>query len=176
VIGTLSSSLWRWPSWLSPRWDCPGALPPPFGRRTTAPPTSRRRAAEPPPRAARAEPAAAPSPLRLPRPKPKPKPKPSQSHSAPRPRTAAASRRPGLQWSRGRLRSAHRRGTWESLEEALIRRRRVSTTACCWTSCGQGASREISGGDDLLEPRHSIRQLLDSVGSRHCASKAGRPP
>ena len=59
--------------------------------------------------------------------------------------------------------------TWESLEEALIRADvGVTTTSVLLDDLrGKVLSKEISGGDDLLEALGaSIRQLLDSVGSR----------
>jgi fused signal recognition particle receptor len=59
--------------------------------------------------------------------------------------------------------------TWESLEEALIRADvGVSTTGVLLDEMrAKVQTREISGGDDLLEALGaSIRQLLDSVGSR----------
>jgi fused signal recognition particle receptor len=59
--------------------------------------------------------------------------------------------------------------TWESLEEALIRADvGVSTTGVLLDELrAKVQTREISGGDDLLEALGtSIRQLLDSVGSR----------
>jgi fused signal recognition particle receptor len=59
--------------------------------------------------------------------------------------------------------------TWESLEEALIRADvGVVTTGVLLDDLrAKVQSREISGGDDLLEALGaSIRQLLDSVGSR----------
>jgi fused signal recognition particle receptor len=59
--------------------------------------------------------------------------------------------------------------TWESLEEALIRADvGVSTTGILLDELrAKVQTREISGGDDLLEALGtSIRQLLDSVGSR----------
>ncbi len=59
--------------------------------------------------------------------------------------------------------------TWESLEEALIRADvGVVTTGVLLDELrAKVQSREISGGDDLLEALGaSIRQLLDSVGSR----------
>jgi fused signal recognition particle receptor len=59
--------------------------------------------------------------------------------------------------------------TWESLEEALIRADvGVSTTAALLDELrAKVLTREISGGDDLLGALGtSIRQLLDSVGSR----------
>jgi fused signal recognition particle receptor len=59
--------------------------------------------------------------------------------------------------------------TWESLEEALIRADvGVSTTGVLLDELrSKVQTKEISGGDDLLEALGtSIRQLLDSVGSR----------
>ena len=59
--------------------------------------------------------------------------------------------------------------TWESLEEALIRADvGVSTTTVLLDELREKVStKEISGGDDLLAALGaSIRQLLDSVGSR----------
>jgi fused signal recognition particle receptor len=59
--------------------------------------------------------------------------------------------------------------TWESLEEALIRADvGVSTTGVLLDELrAKVQTREISGGDDLLEALGtSIRHLLDSVGSR----------
>jgi len=59
--------------------------------------------------------------------------------------------------------------TWESLEEALIRADVgvVTTSVLLDDLRAKVQSREISGGDDLLEALGaSIRQLLDSVGSR----------
>jgi fused signal recognition particle receptor len=59
--------------------------------------------------------------------------------------------------------------TWESLEEALIRADvGVSTTGVLLDELrAKVQTREINGGDDLLEALGtSIRQLLDSVGSR----------
>jgi fused signal recognition particle receptor len=59
--------------------------------------------------------------------------------------------------------------TWESLEEALIRADvGVTTTGILLDELrAKVQTREISGGDDLLEALGtSIRQLLDSVGSR----------
>ena len=59
--------------------------------------------------------------------------------------------------------------TWESLEEALIRADvGVSTTGVLLDELrAKVQTKEISGGDDLLEALGaSIRQLLDSVGSR----------
>jgi len=59
--------------------------------------------------------------------------------------------------------------TWESLEEALIRADvGVSTTGVLLDELrAKVQTREVSGGDDLLETLGtSIRQLLDSVGSR----------
>jgi fused signal recognition particle receptor len=59
--------------------------------------------------------------------------------------------------------------TWESLEEALIRADvGVTTTSVLLDDLrAKVLSKEISGGDDLLEALGaSIRQLLDSVGSR----------
>ncbi|HEX4434424.1 MAG TPA: signal recognition particle-docking protein FtsY [Acidimicrobiales bacterium] len=59
--------------------------------------------------------------------------------------------------------------TWESLEEALIRADvGVGTTAVLLDELrAKVQTREISGGDDLLEALGaSIRHLLDSVGSR----------
>jgi fused signal recognition particle receptor len=59
--------------------------------------------------------------------------------------------------------------TWESLEEALIRADvGVVTTGVLLDDLrAKVQSRAISGGDDLLEALGtSIRQLLDSVGSR----------
>jgi fused signal recognition particle receptor len=59
--------------------------------------------------------------------------------------------------------------TWESLEEALIRADvGVTTTDVLLEELrAKVQSKEISGGDDLLEALGtSIRQLLESVGSR----------
>ncbi len=59
--------------------------------------------------------------------------------------------------------------TWEALEEALIRADvGVSTTGILLDELrAKVQTREISGGDDLLEALSaSIRHLLDSVGSR----------
>jgi fused signal recognition particle receptor len=59
--------------------------------------------------------------------------------------------------------------TWESLEEALIRADvGVTTTGILLDELrAKVQTREISGGDDLLEALGtSIRHLLDSVGSR----------
>jgi fused signal recognition particle receptor len=59
--------------------------------------------------------------------------------------------------------------TWESLEEALIRADVgvVTTSVLLDDLRAKVQSREISGGDDLLEALGaSIRHLLDSVGSR----------
>jgi fused signal recognition particle receptor len=59
--------------------------------------------------------------------------------------------------------------TWESLEEALIRADvGVTTTSVLLDDLrAKVLSKEISGGGDLLEALGaSIRQLLDSVGSR----------
>jgi fused signal recognition particle receptor len=59
--------------------------------------------------------------------------------------------------------------TWESLEEALIRADvGVTTTNVLLDELrAKVQSKEISGGDDLLEALGaSIRQLLESVGSR----------
>jgi fused signal recognition particle receptor len=59
--------------------------------------------------------------------------------------------------------------TWESLEEALIRADvGVTTTGILLDELrAKVQTREISGGDDLLQALGtSIRQLLDSVGSR----------
>ena len=59
--------------------------------------------------------------------------------------------------------------TWESVEEALIRADVgvVTTSVLLDDLRAKVQSREISGGDDLLEALGaSIRQLLDSVGSR----------
>jgi fused signal recognition particle receptor len=59
--------------------------------------------------------------------------------------------------------------TWESLEEALIRADvGVATTGVLLDELrAKVQTREISGGDDLLEALGaSIRHLLDSVGSR----------
>ncbi len=59
--------------------------------------------------------------------------------------------------------------TWESLEEALIRADvGVSTTGALLDELrAKVQTKEISGGDDLLAALGaSIRQLLDSVGSR----------
>jgi fused signal recognition particle receptor len=59
--------------------------------------------------------------------------------------------------------------TWESLEEALIRADvGVTTTNVLLDELrAKVLSREINGGDDLLEALGaSIRQLLESVGSR----------
>ena len=59
--------------------------------------------------------------------------------------------------------------TWEALEEALIRADvGVSTTGILLDELrAKVQTREISGGDDLLEALGaSIRHLLDSVGSR----------
>jgi len=59
--------------------------------------------------------------------------------------------------------------TWESLEEALIRADvGVSTTGVLLDELrAKVQTKEISGGDDLLEALGaSIRHLLDSVGSR----------
>ena len=59
--------------------------------------------------------------------------------------------------------------TWESLEEALIRADvGVTTTNVLLDELrAKVQSREINGGDDLLEALGaSIRQLLESVGSR----------
>jgi fused signal recognition particle receptor len=59
--------------------------------------------------------------------------------------------------------------TWESLEEALIRADvGVATTNALLDGLrAKVQSKEISGGDDLLEALGaSIRQLLDAVGSR----------
>jgi len=59
--------------------------------------------------------------------------------------------------------------TWESLEEALIRADvGVTTTGVLLDELrAKVQTKEISGGDDLLQALGtSIRQLLDSVGSR----------
>ena len=59
--------------------------------------------------------------------------------------------------------------TWESLEEALIRADvGVTTTGVLLDDLrAKVQTKEISGGDDLLQALGtSIRQLLDSVGSR----------
>ena len=59
--------------------------------------------------------------------------------------------------------------TWESVEEALIRADVgvVTTSVLLDDLRAKVQSRQISGGDDLLEALGaSIRQLLDSVGSR----------
>jgi fused signal recognition particle receptor len=59
--------------------------------------------------------------------------------------------------------------TWESLEEALIRADvGVNTTAALLDELrAKVQAKEISGGDDLVAALSaSIRQLLDSVGSR----------
>ena len=67
--------------------------------------------------------------------------------------------------------------TWESLEEALIRADvGVATTNVLLDDLrAKVQSKEISGGDDLLEARRLlIRQLLDSAGSWDCVSTDGR--
>jgi fused signal recognition particle receptor len=70
--------------------------------------------------------------------------------------------------------------TWESLEEALIRADvGVATTNVLLDDLrAKVQSKEIGGGDDLLEALGaSIRQLLDSVGSRALRfdGREGRP-
>ena len=70
--------------------------------------------------------------------------------------------------------------TWDSLEEALIRADvGVSTTNVLLDELrAKVASKEVKGGDDLLEAlRHSIRQLLEGAGSRelHFEGRDGQP-
>jgi fused signal recognition particle receptor len=70
--------------------------------------------------------------------------------------------------------------TWDSLEEALIRADvGVSTTNVLLDELrAKVASREVKGGDDLLEAlHHSILQLLEGAGSRelHFEGRDGQP-
>lgn len=136
------------------------------GGTTTAPPTA---PPKPPPQGpppTRAEPAAAP--VAAP---------PVAPEAEPEPLGAPPSYRSRLGGVRGLFSgavAALRAGrideaTWESLEEALIRADvGVSTTAALLDELrAKVLTREISGGDDLLGALGtSIRQLLDSVGSR----------
>jgi fused signal recognition particle receptor len=136
------------------------------GGATTAPPTA---PPQPPPQAppaTRAEPAAAP--VAAP---------PAAPVAEPEPLGAPPSYRSRLGGVRGIFSgavAALRAGrideaTWESLEEALIRADvGVSTTGVLLDELrAKVQTKEISGGDDLLEALGaSIRQLLDSVGSR----------
>jgi fused signal recognition particle receptor len=136
------------------------------GGTTTAPPTA---PPKPPPQGpppTRAEPAAAP--VAAP---------PVAPEAEPEPLGAPPSYRSRLGGVRGLFSgavAALRAGrideaTWESLEEALIRADvGVSTTAALLDELrAKVLTREISGGDDLLQALGtSIRQLLDSVGSR----------
>ena len=143
------------------------------GGGTTAPPTTPPTAPpKPPPRAARAEPAAAP--LATPTAAPEAE---AEAEAEPEPLGAPPSYRSRLGGVRGlfsgavaALRSGRiDESTWESLEEALIRADvGVSTTGVLLDELrAKVQSRQISGGDDLLEALGtSIRHLLDSVGSR----------
>jgi fused signal recognition particle receptor len=136
------------------------------GGTTTAPPTA---PPKPPPQGpppTRAEPAAAP--VAAP---------PVAPEAEPEPLGAPPSYRSRLGGVRGLFSgavAALRAGrideaTWESLEEALIRADvGVSTTGVLLDELrAKVLTKEISGGDDLLQALGtSIRQLLDSVGSR----------
>lgn len=136
------------------------------GGTTTAPPTA---PPKPPPQGpppTRAEPAAAP--VAAP---------PVAPEAEPEPLGAPPSYRSRLGGVRGLFSgavAALRAGrideaTWESLEEALIRADvGVSTTGVLLDELrAKVLTKEISGGGDLLQALGtSIRQLLDSVGSR----------
>jgi fused signal recognition particle receptor len=134
------------------------------GTTTIAPPS-------PPPQAAptTAAPAAAPAPAG-----PATAPAPVAEPDAPGAPPSYRSRLGGVRGLFSGAVSALRSGriddsTWESLEEALIRADvGVSTTGLLLDELrAKVQTREISGGDDLLEALGtSIRQLLDSVGSR----------
>jgi fused signal recognition particle receptor len=141
------------------------------GTTTTAPPTAPPRPPPAPPTPTRAEPdasmAAAP-------PAPAPVAEQVAEPEAPGAPPSYRSRLGGVRGLFSGAVAALRSGrideaTWESLEEALIRADvGVSTTGVLLDELRTKVqTREISGGDDLLEALGtSIRQLLDSVGSR----------
>jgi fused signal recognition particle receptor len=132
------------------------------GTTTTAPPSA---PPSPPPQAptvpTRAEPEAAVA---------EPEPEPEPPGAPPSYRSRLGGVRGLFSGAVAALRSGRiDEATWESLEEALIRADvGVSTTGVLLDELrAKVQTKEISSGDDLLEALGaSIRQLLDSVGSR----------
>jgi fused signal recognition particle receptor len=103
-------------------------------------------------------------------PKPEPEPEPEAPGAPPSYRSRLGGVRGLFSGAVAALRSGRiDETTWESLEEALIRADvGVATTNALLDELrAKVQSKEISGGDDLLEALGaSIRALLDSVGSR----------
>jgi fused signal recognition particle receptor len=139
------------------------------GGTTTAPPSA---PPKPPPQAPapRAEPEGAPGRAPPAEPEAEPEPEPEVPGAPPSYRSRLGGVRGLFSGAVAALRSGRiDEATWESLEEALIRADvGVSTTGVLLDELrAKVQTREISGGDDLLEALGaSIRQLLDSVGSR----------
>jgi fused signal recognition particle receptor len=133
----------------------------PRGAPPTPPPQATTAVAEPE-APARVAPAAAP--------KPEPEPEPEAPGAPPSYRSRLGGVRGLFSGAVAALRSGRiDETTWESLEEALIRADvGVATTNALLDELrAKVQSKEISGGDDLLEALGaSIRALLDSVGSR----------
>jgi fused signal recognition particle receptor len=153
------------------------------GAAATAPPSA---PPSPPPQAPASAPAPAPAPTAtVEAPPAQPAPAPAPTPEAPAAPPSYRSRLGGVRGLFSGAVSSLRAGridqaTWDSLEEALIRADvGVSTTTALLDDLrSKVETNQIRGGDDLLEAlRHSIRELLNTGGSRelHFDGRAASP-